>query len=136
MKRNVLCAVGVAAAWLALSGSAWAHHGDADRYDENVIVVTGTLVELHMVNPHSLIVFDVTDETGNTVRWQAELGSAQQLMQSGWTKNTVKFGDKITVTGRRVKTGAPYLNLTMRAKILLTDSGKEIFHTNRGGPAA
>jgi hypothetical protein len=137
MKIGFFCAVGVAVVSLVLSGSASAHHGDANRYDEKVIVLKGTLVEVQMVNPHSLIAFDVTDEGGKTVRWQAELSSAQQLVKTfGWSKTTVKAGDKITVTGRRVKSGAPYMNLTERANVVLTDSGKEIFRTeNYGQPA-
>ena len=51
----------------------------------------------------------------------------------GWTKDTLKPGDKITLTGRRVKSGAPYMNLTDRANIVMTDTGKEIFRTNNYG---
>ena len=46
-----------------------AHHGDADRYSQDVITVTGTVVDVQMVNPHAHIIFDV-DEGGKTVRWQ------------------------------------------------------------------
>ena len=88
MKRGLLSLVCAALVVLVVSSPAWAHHGDADRYDETVITVTGTLVEIQMVNPHSLIAFDVT-EGGKTTRWQAELGSVQQLTkQFGWTKST------------------------------------------------
>ena len=45
-------------------------------------------------------------------------------------------GDKLTITGRRVKSGAPYINLTEKANVVLTDSGKEIFKTNNYEPAA
>jgi hypothetical protein len=49
----------------------------------------------------------------------------------GWNKNTLKFGDRLTITGRRVKSGAPYMNLTDRASVVLTDSGKEIFSVGK-----
>jgi len=113
-----------------------AHHGDADRYVQDVIDVTGTVVELKMVNPHAHIIFDA-EEGGKTVRWQAELGGPQQLQkQFGWTPLTVKKGMKLTFTGRRLKSGAPYLNLTERARIIDTETGKEIFRTeNYGQPA-
>jgi hypothetical protein len=58
---------------LFAASPARAHHGDADRYNQEVITVTGTVVEVQMVNPHAHIVFDVV-EGGKTVRWQAELG--------------------------------------------------------------
>jgi hypothetical protein len=48
----------------------------------------------------------------------------------------MKKGTTITLTGRRLKSGAPYLNLTERANLVLTDSGKEIYRTeNYGQPA-
>lgn len=137
MKKGVLSAVFAAVGVIVASGPAWAHHGDADRYNEQVVTVTGTVVELQMVNPHTHIVFDSTDESGKTVRWQAELGGPQQLVrQFGWTPATIKPGIKITITGRRLKSGAPYMNLTERANVILTDSKKEIYRTeNYGQPA-
>ena len=107
-----------------------AHHGDAGRYEENVVVLTGTVVEVQLVDPHSIIVLDIPDDKGQPVRWQAELGGRNALAKNfGWNKSTLKFGDKITITGRRVKSGAPYINLTEKANVVLTDSGKEIFRT-------
>ena len=112
----------------------FAHHGDAGRYEDNVMVLNGTVVDLQLVDPHSIIVFDVTDESGKQVRWQAELNGKTGLAKGfGWTRNTLKSGDKITLTGRRAKSGAPYMNLTDRANIVLTDSGKEIFRTPNYG---
>ena len=113
-----------------------AHHGDAGRYDEEVITVTGTVVALQMVNPHTHIIFDAATK-GKTVRWQAELGTPQQLIRNfGWTPSTVKAGMKLTMIGRQLKGGAPYLNLTERANIVVTDTHKEIYRTeNFGKPA-
>ena len=112
-----------------------AHHGDAGRYDEEVITVTGTVVALQMVNPHSHIIFDVT-QNGKTVRWQAELGTPQQLIsQYKWTPQTIKVGMKLTMIGRQLKGGAPYLNLTERANIVQTDTGREVYRTANFGKA-
>lgn len=113
-----------------------AHHGDAGRYDEEVITVTGTVVALQMVNPHTHIIFDVAEQ-GKSVRWQAELGTPQQLIRNfGWTPSTVKAGMKLTMIGRQLKGKAPYLNLTERANIVVTDTHKEIYRTeNFGKPA-
>ena len=135
MTRTLVSALSLAI-FVVLSAPAAAHHGDADRYNEQVVTVTGTVVEVQMVNPHAHVVFDV-EEGGKTVRWQAELGGPQQLVkQFGWTPSTVKKGIKITATGRRLKSGAPYLNLTERANLVLADTGKEIFRTeNYGQPA-
>ena len=128
MKNNMLCALVLAAGLILTSAPLIAHHGDAGRYDESPFVITGTIVEIRLTNPHSIMVFDVTDENGKTVRWQGEMTGGQQIVrQFGWTKDSPKVGDKITLTGRRVKTGAPYMNLAKRANIVLTDTGKEIY---------
>ena len=136
MKKLLLVALSVTVGSLVSAGVARAHHGDANRYNEEVVSITGSVVELQMVNPHSIIVMDV-DESGKKVRWQAELGGPQQLIrQFGWSKSTIKPGDKITITGRRAKSGAPYMNLTERANIVNADTGKELFRTaNYGQPA-
>src|SRR5512145_1296911 len=135
MMKGLLLSCGLAVGVLSFAGQARAHHGDADRYVQEVIDVTGTVVELKMVNPHAHIIFDA-EEGGKTVRWQAELGGPQQLQkQFGWTPLTVKKGMKLTFTGRRLKSGAPYLNLTERARIIDTATGKEIFRTENYGQA-
>jgi uncharacterized protein DUF6152 len=137
MKNNMLRASMLAAGLWLVSAPVIAHHGDAGRYDESAFVITGTIVEIRLTNPHSIMVFDVTDEKGKTVRWQGEMTGGQQIVrQFGWTKDSPKVGDKITLTGRRVKTGAPYMNLAKRANIILTDTGKEIYvgQTPPGSP--
>jgi hypothetical protein len=131
VKKSAFVAV---CAVIGLSASAWAHHGDAGRYIEEVVNLTGTVVETQLINPHSILVVDVT-ENGKTVRWQAEMGGAQQLIRSGWN-NDVKPGTRVTLTGRRLKSGAPYMNLTERARVILADSGKVVMqNANYGQPA-
>lgn len=105
-----------------------AHHGDAGRFDENPVTLLGTVVSLQLMNPHSIIVLDVEDKQGEVVRWQAEFGSPWRMVGSfGWTKDTLQPGDKITITGRRAKSGAPLFNITEQARIVRTDSGEELF---------
>jgi hypothetical protein len=131
--RRALLAIALLTASAVAVG---AHHGDAGRYDEDVITVTGTVVALQLVNPHSHIIFDVV-KGGKTVRWTAELGQPQQLIkQFGWTPQTIKVGMKLTMIGRQLKGGAPYINLTERSNIVMADTGKEIYRTeNFGKPA-
>jgi hypothetical protein len=136
MNRTLLIAMSVTIGVLFWSSQAGAHHGDADRYNQEVVTVSGTVVDVQMVNPHARIVFDAV-EGGKTVRWQAELGGPQQLIkQFGWTPSTIKPGMKLTFIGRRLKSGAPYLNLTERANIVSVDTGKEIYRTANFGEKA
>jgi hypothetical protein len=118
---------------LILSAAAaplWAHHGDAGRYDEALVTLNGSIVELQMINPHSIIVIDVPEAGGKSTRWQAEMGGPTALARGfGWTRNTLKPGDKVTLIGRRVKSGAPYMNLTERAIVYMTDNKKLLFRT-------
>src|SRR6185437_622282 len=112
--KTILGAVVLAVATL-IPSYAWAHHGDAGRYNDETVTLKGTVVQLVMVNPHALIVFDVNDG-GKTTRWTAELGGPQQLIkQFGWSPTTVKPGMPITLIGRVVKSGDPYMNLTERS---------------------
>jgi hypothetical protein len=135
MRKRLLFAIGLAIGCL-VPGLAGAHHGDAGRYNEEAVTLKGAVVQLVMVNPHALVIFDVND-AGKTTRWTAELGGPQQLIkQYGWSPSTIKPGMGITLTGRVVKSGDPYMNLTERAQITVTDSGKEIYRTaNFGQPA-
>ena len=134
MKSTSLMLPLLAAGLLLISLPVFAHHGDAGRYEDNVVVMQGTVVEMQLITPHSIIVVDVPDESGKVVRWQAEMGGRTAMIKDfGWTKDTLKPGDKITLTGRKVKSGAPYMNLTDRANVVLTDTGKEIFRTPNYG---
>ena len=137
MKKSVLCAVVLGVWSFLLPGAVRAHHGDAGRYIAEVTSLTGTVAQFVMVNPHAFIVLDVT-ENGTTTRWTGELNGPQGLAKSfGWTPDATRkwVGSRVTVTGRRLKSGAPYINLTERARIVLADDGQEIFRTaNFGNP--
>jgi hypothetical protein len=135
VKKSSFFAVCVAVGSLVLSGSVWAHHGDAGRYSEEIIRVTGVVVQTVLINPHSVLVFDVTDAGAKPVRWTAELGGAQAFIRSGWSKD-VKPGTKLTLEGRRLKSGAPYMNMTERSRIILTDGGKEVLRNANYGQSA
>ena len=129
MNTKAWWAAALAVIVTAVFAPLWAHHGDAGRYDETLVTLNGTVVELQMINPHSIIVLDVAED-GKTTRWQAEMGGPNNLARGfGWTRNTLKSGDKITLIGRRVKSGAPYMNLTERAIVYLTDSKRLLFRT-------
>ncbi len=134
MQKISLTAVFTCVAALVLSSSVWAHHGDAGRYNEATIDITGTVLETQLINPHAILVVEV-DTSGKKVRWQAELNAPAQLIKQGWA-TTVKPGTRVTLTGRQLKSGAPYMNLTERARVVLADSGKVVLQTaNYGEPA-
>ena len=134
MKRISFSGASAIVALVAFSGSASAHHGDAGRYIEEIMELTGVVIETQLINPHSILVFDVTTD-GKTVRWQAELGGAQAFIRMGWAAR-VKPGMQVTLEGRRLRSGAPYINMTERARLVLTETGEEMLRNpNYGEPA-
>jgi hypothetical protein len=131
MKSTAMLATAIALVLFAVTAPLWAHHGDAGRYSEDLVTLNGSVVELLMINPHSIILLDAPGANGKVTRWQAEMGGPNAMARSfGWTRNTLKPGDKITLIGRRVRSGAPYMNLTERSVVYMTDSKRLLFRTD------
>ena len=97
---------------------AFAHHG-VSAYDvTKQITLKGVVTDFQFINPHSEVRLDVTDESGRTVSWLCEAGSLNFLVRRGWSRNSLKAGDRITVMGNASKNGSPNLRLT---KVMLPD---------------
>ena len=97
-----------------------AHHGGSSYDIKKLTTLKGTVTEFQFVNPHSELFFDVTDASGKVQKWVAEAVSVASLSRYGWTKNTFKPGDQVTITGNLAKNGS----LTMRLKKVVLPSGK------------
>lgn len=107
---------------LIVSSPGFAHHGSA-AYEAKLTTLKGTVTDFQVMNPHSEISFDVRDATGKPAKWIGEAGSVTTMSRNGWTRNMLKPGDQITVTGNRVKNGS---NIMRLSKIVLPN-GKEFF---------
>ena len=91
---------------------AMAHHGTGVAYvRDKEVTLKGTVTEWMWANPHCGLLFDVTDEKGEVVHWGAELGNPHSLSEAGFSKETFKPGDKLTITGHPAKSGSPRLEL-------------------------
>ena len=111
--KMMLFAVFIGATGLLLvSGPVLAHHGRSNYDMTYTATVKGVVTEFEWTNPHALISLDVTDETGKVEKWIAETNSPNTLSRQGWSKNTVKTGDQITLIGHRVKGGGNYINFS------------------------
>ena len=98
MKRTIF-AVLVAAALLG-GGRAYAHHSFAATYFvDQEVTVEGTLTQFLYRNPHSFIKVESKDDKGETVVWSVEWGGGAQLTQEHVTRDTLKPGDHVIVSG-------------------------------------
>src|SRR5437762_2407630 len=87
--------------------SAGAHHSFSAVYDDKrTVSVTGVVTQFRFVNPHALMSVDVTDETGKVSRWIVEFAGRLNLSEVGWTADSIKSGERITVTGNPTHTGS------------------------------
>jgi hypothetical protein len=92
---------------LGAAGHVAAHHSFAAEFDANSpIEITGTVTKIEWANPHTFFYIDVKNEAGEYENWALEMGSPNGLMRRGWTRNTLKYGDVVTVTGSRAKDGS------------------------------
>jgi hypothetical protein len=84
----------------AVGAPARAHHSFAATYDESRTVrIEGRLVQFLYRNPHSFVHIMAPDENGQEQRWSVEWGGAGQLSGQGVTRETLKPGDVVTITG-------------------------------------
>lgn len=105
-------AAALAIAGLAGSGLASAHHSFAVFFQTNKsISVTGVVTAVEFSNPHGLIHLNVTKPDGKIETWTAETNSPSILARRGWSKDTLKVGEKVTVQGWPARDGAPYLRM-------------------------
>jgi hypothetical protein len=81
-----------------------------------------TITEFNWANPHAQITFTVTDEKGTVVKWVAEGPGPNRLANHGWTKDSLKAGDQVTIVGNRNKDGSP----TMRFEKIIFANGQEL----------
>ena len=133
MKSKAAISLALSGVLFLVSSPLFAHHGFAGRYDEaNPITITGTVVELQFINPHCQIIFEVKAPKGDVQRWHAELGAAAAMHREGWTKDTLKPGDKITIVGPQAKNGTFDMNLSHESQITMADTGKVIHNSIQG----
>lgn len=84
-----------------------AHHSLAANYDEKkTVTVKGVVIGYDWTNPHVFVYVNVADATGQAASWAVEFASRIEMKQSGWTKDSVKVGDGITVTANPARDGS------------------------------
>jgi len=103
MLKNLCTSLVTGLCWL---GSAYAHHNPASHYViKDLITVEGVVTEYRLINPHARIYFDVTTPEGEVQQWLAEGNAAGILKRRGWTKESLKPGDFIKISGYPARDG-------------------------------
>ena len=107
-----------------------AHHSFSAEFDANSpINVTGVVTKVEWMNPHVWFYVDVKDASAS-VNWGMEMGSPNGLLRNGWTRNSMKVGDTVTVEGSRARDGSK--NANARA-VTLASTGKRLFAASSQG---
>jgi hypothetical protein len=116
--------------WLALgfaltvAAPVLAHHSFSAEYGNEPANLTGAVTKIEWQNPHVFFYIDVRDEqTGRVTNWALEMGAPAVIQRNGWTRNSMKIGDIVTVTGTKAKSGKPLANAR---SVVLTKTGQKL----------
>jgi hypothetical protein len=126
VRTRLTVAVASLAGLLVGAVPAIAHHSFAAEYDASQpIKLAGTVTKIEWTNPHCFFYIDVkNEESGKTENWALELGNPNALLRAGWTPNSVKIGEAVTVEGTRAKDGSLLGNA--RSMVLMS-TGRRLF---------
>ena len=107
MRYRLMTVAAVAAGLLIVSVPLAAHHSTINFDAGKEITMKGTVTEWIWANPHCFLRFDVRDDNGSVVHWIAETSNPPGMVRRGWSKQSLKPGDEVTVTVEPVKNGRP-----------------------------
>jgi len=130
--RTKIVVVMAAAVLLASAGRVLGHHSFSAEFDANKpFEMSGTVTKVEWMNAHTFFYIDVTDEkTKKVTNWAMEMGSPNGLMRQGWTRNSMKVGERVTVEGSLAKDGSPTGNART---VILESTGKRLFAASSQG---
>jgi Family of unknown function (DUF6152) len=122
VKTKVLPLLFAVAVSLPLSRPALAHHSMSMYDRSHDTTFKATILQFDWANPHAQITFTAADEHGNEVKWVAEGPGPNRLANHGWTKDSLKPGDQVTIVGNCNKNGSP----TMRFERVILANGQQL----------
>ena len=116
--------IGLLAGALLAATPLMAHHSFAAEYDsKKQVTLKGIVTKIDWMNPHVYFYLDVSNEKGDIANWAFEMGPPNGLQRSGWTRNTMKIGDEVTVEGTLAKDGSNQANAR---SVTMTNTGKKL----------
>jgi hypothetical protein len=119
----------------ALTAAAWAHHSFSAQFDANKpVTLEGVVTKIAWANPHVYFYVDVKQGDGTVVNWACETNGPNGLIRQGWKRDSLKEGDRVTVSAYLAKDGSK----TVDARMVTLPDGRKVFtgSANDGGPTA
>ncbi len=126
-------ALGLGAVLLTLAIPAFGHHSFAAEYDASqpVSLKNATVTKVEWTNPHTWVYIDFKNSSGEVEHWQCEGGAPNRLVREGWSKDTLKPGDVVTIDGYKAKNGMNWCN----SQTITLPDGKKVFAGSSGNGA-
>ena len=125
MKRTIFVVIAFA---VLFSSSLLAHHSTSMFAMDSPVTVTSTVKEFRWTNPHAFLVVELKGANGQPEEWLVEWHSTAILVRRGYSKNTLKPGDVLTLTAGKMKDGSKMMRM-VRAT---TADGKKIWGDDSG----
>ena len=106
-----------------------AHHSFAAEFSyEDSGTITGEVVEVLFVNPHARYFIATKDESGREKLWDAQTRSPNALLNTGWNKDTIRVGERVTIEGNLGRDNAPKIwirELRKESGAIIRPTGEE-----------
>jgi hypothetical protein len=125
MRRSIVAAAAMLIVAALAPAGVLAHHSFAAEYDSKApITVSGIVTKIEWTNPHAYVYLDVKDDEGKMANWAFEGYPPNTLKRTGFTRDLIKPGDAITITGWRafdnsIRAAGREITLTDGRKVLL-----------------
>jgi len=103
----------VLAAAILLVGAApvVAHHAFSAEFDQaKPIKLSGEITKVEWTNPHAWLHVNVKGADGKVVAWRFEMGAPNALLRAGWSRDDIKPGTAVTISGFLARAGGPVGN--------------------------
>jgi hypothetical protein len=129
---NIIKFTAGAALAAAISLPVHAHHSFAAEFDANKpVTLVGSVTKVEWQNPHIWVYLDVKDDQGHVQPWQCEGCAPNTLTRNGWSRDSLKYGEQVTIDGALAKDGSKTCNM----RVVKLPDGRTVFAGSSGGDA-